>query len=302
MNESPKVCTHCKEAKPADAVHFARTKLRPSGLASWCRECSRVAVREANQKASRRAGVPKRRKVIAGLLECAKCLEQKLADTKHFPPNKKTRSGLNSWCRDCMRAASRECMRKRKGSKPKQYRVVVEGKLPCTRCGETKPATLEHFAPRKNKSGFASWCKACEAEHRKTESYRARRRIWQKERERTHPQFRIGRVLRIRLRQAVRAQLRGKTTIQKPPSDKVSAIRDLGCTIPELMHHLEQQFQPDMTWGNYGTWHIDHTTPLSSFDLTDPEQARAACRFSNLQPLWAEENLKKGSQLCEQAA
>lgn len=74
-----------------------------------------------------------------------------------------------------------------------------------------------------------------------------------------------------------------------------SAVSDLGCSIEELKKHLESQFQPGMSWENWTTdgWHIDHIKPLSSFDLTDPEEFKRACNFTNLQPLWAGDNIRK---------
>lgn len=88
-----------------------------------------------------------------------------------------------------------------------------------------------------------------------------------------------------------------------------SAVRDLGCSINFLKGYLEVQFYDNpetgekMTWNNYGFygWHIDHDTPLSSFDLTDREQFLKACHFSNLQPLWWFENLSKGDKLSAQS-
>ncbi len=74
-----------------------------------------------------------------------------------------------------------------------------------------------------------------------------------------------------------------------------SAIKDLGCSIPELKIWLEDQFQSGMSWDNYGpAWHIDHRQPLSAFDLTDRAQFLEACHYTNLQPLFALDNLKKG--------
>ena len=97
--------------------------------------------------------------------------------------------------------------------------------------------------------------------------------------------------LRLALRGRLRAALNG--TLKTG-----SAVSDLGCTINELKAHLEAQFVQGMTWDNwaYDGWHIDHIKPLASFDLTDREQFLQACHYTNLQPLWAEENLSKGAK------
>ena len=77
-----------------------------------------------------------------------------------------------------------------------------------------------------------------------------------------------------------------------------SAIRDLGCTLPELRLHLEAQFSDGMNWENYGSgWHIDHVVPLTNFDLSDRDHLRKASHYSNLQPLWKTDNLRKGAKL-----
>ena len=51
-----------------------------------------------------------------------------------------------------------------------------------------------------------------------------------------------------------------------------------------------------MNWSNMNQWHIDHIRPISSFNLNDPTQQKKCFHFSNLQPLWAKDNLKKGSK------
>lgn len=96
-------------------------------------------------------------------------------------------------------------------------------------------------------------------------------------------QRRLSKNLRHRLRKAMLGETRG-----------VSAVRDLGCSMPEFRAHIERQFMPGMTWENYGAgWHLDHIHPLALFDLSDKAQAAKACHYSNLQPLWASENQRK---------
>jgi len=100
-------------------------------------------------------------------------------------------------------------------------------------------------------------------------------------------QERLRRVLRSRLRDAIQNGRRAG-----------SAVRDAGCSMEELVAHIESLWLDGMSWDNYGYrgWHIDHIRPLALFDLTDRGQFLAAVHYSNLQPLWAEDNLKKGKK------
>lgn len=70
----------------------------------------------------------------------------------------------------------------------------------------------------------------------------------------------------------------------------------VGCTVGFLAAHLESQFTDGMTWENYGQWHIDHIKPCISFDLTNPEQIKLCFHWTNLQPLWAIDNLTKNAK------
>jgi hypothetical protein len=69
----------------------------------------------------------------------------------------------------------------------------------------------------------------------------------------------------------------------------------LGCDYIELKQHLESKFTEGMNWDNYGKWHIDHIYP-SSLAETEEEIIRLN-HFTNLQPLWAEDNIRKGNKL-----
>lgn len=80
---------------------------------------------------------------------------------------------------------------------------------------------------------------------------------------------------------------------------KASPIEVIGCTPEELVAKLESQFSEGMTWGNYGLrgWHIDHRHPCAAFNLKDSKEAAKCFHHSNLRPLWALDNMRKGSKL-----
>ena len=78
-------------------------------------------------------------------------------------------------------------------------------------------------------------------------------------------------------------------------SKKSSTLDIVGCTLEELKAHLEKQFWSGMTWENAGEWHVDHIIPLASAK-TEGEVLKL-CHFSNLQPLWADDNLSKNDRL-----
>jgi hypothetical protein len=69
----------------------------------------------------------------------------------------------------------------------------------------------------------------------------------------------------------------------------------VGCSPEFLKEHLETQFTDGMTWDNRSEWHIDHIIPLSSAKTQD--ELYKLCHYENLQPLWAEDNLKKSNKI-----
>lgn len=71
----------------------------------------------------------------------------------------------------------------------------------------------------------------------------------------------------------------------------------VGCTPTELKEHIEKQFTDGMNWSNYGFrgWHIDHIKPLASVENSD--DVYKLCHYTNLQPMWAVDNYKKGDRI-----
>lgn len=81
--------------------------------------------------------------------------------------------------------------------------------------------------------------------------------------------------------------------LSKPESGSSHDL--LGCTWETLKDHMESQFTNGMSWGNRGEWHVDHIIPLSTGKTID--EVKRLCHYSNLQPLWAVDNLKKGAKI-----
>jgi len=110
-------------------------------------------------------------------------------------------------------------------------------------------------------------------------------KIYETNRRKNDPNYRFARVLRSRLNNALRGDYKAG-----------SAVKDLGCSMVEFRLYIESKFTPGMTWENYGLWEFDHIKPLSKFDLTNREEFLKACHYTNIQPLWRADNIKKGNK------
>ena len=99
--------------------------------------------------------------------------------------------------------------------------------------------------------------------------------------------FKIKLNLRTRINLALNGNIKSSSTVFLT-----------GCDVDYLMYHLQEQFTKGMSWDNHGKdgWEIDHVKPCASFDLSKPEEQRKCFHFSNMQPLWAEDNLSKGGK------
>ena len=136
----------------------------------------------------------------------------------------------------------------------------------------TKSTDLDRLAQR---NYWNSWYKT------NSEQYNTK----QKERYNQDSHYKLTKNLRSRFWHAL-----------KKATKSISIIELTGCSLEELKAHLESQFTEGMSWENHGEWHIDHIRPCASFDLTDPEQQKLCFHYSNLQPLWAVDNLKKSDK------
>lgn len=137
------------------------------------------------------------------------------------------------------------------------------------------------------------------------ERYREQSRAWReenagyynryiKERKAVDPTFRISCILRVAVCSALTGLVKKNTKTEKL----------LGCSFAEARRHIEEQFEPWMTWENHGMhhaterrWQFDHIIPLAGFDLIDPAQQRIAFHYTNLRPLCAKQNSAKSDRM-----
>ena len=178
----------------------------------------------------------------------------------------------------------------------------------CTKCGEVKPLS-EYSKCNRYKDNHETFCRGCvKAKSREWYIKNKQKRLqqsklwydknkkrhqklvadWVKKKRKTDPQYKVIKSLRDRQRRAIKGNLKFADTKEL-----------LGCTYEEARLHLESQFTDGMSWDNYGLhgWHIDHIIPCASFDLSDPDQQRQCFHYTNLQPLWAEDNLRKSDKI-----
>ena len=113
---------------------------------------------------------------------------------------------------------------------------------------------------------------------------------YEKNRKLTDAEFKLVKTLRSRLGGALKRQNSSKNN---------STIELLGCSVSFLKGYLAGKFKEGMTWENHGEWHIDHIKPCASFNLLDEEEQKTCFHYTNLQPLWASENLSKGCKFID---
>lgn len=198
--------------------------------------------------------------------KCNKC--EKTKNIEDFPKNK-------SQCKICINRRNKE-YRDKMGEKWKESRKKYYQK------------NLEKL--RLEKRTYHELNKDKKTEYDKKyrelnkESIKKNKRKWELK-NKNNPILKIKRNLRRRIHHALIKGYKSASTFEL-----------IGCTVNEFKIYIESKFQNDMSWENYGTkgWHIDHIIPCSSFDLTDPEQQKLCFHYSNQQPLWAKDNLKKG--------
>jgi hypothetical protein len=182
----------------------------------------------------------------------------------------------------------------------------------CSKC-KTEKELCEFNKDSTRKDGYEYYCKSCcktkrvlqyhssidenRGKHRERQKkyynnnvskIREYKKKYENNRLKNDPEFKLSKNIRRR----ISLFLQSKNTNKNNKTFNI-----VGCTPKQLKEHIQSQFKDNMSWENYGYygWHIDHIIPLSSAKNID--EFYPLCHYSNLQPLWGEENMSKSNKI-----
>jgi len=218
--------------------------------------------------------------------KCTKCkIEKELND---FGKHKENKDGLTGDCKSCKKEYDKERYQANKERfkeyRKEYYQANKEHRI--EQMKEYRKAKKEKIKEyyQDNKERFKEYTK----EYRKANKERINEYIneYHKERRLKDPLFKMRVNLRCRTSNAFKNKGYNKST-------KTQEM--LGVDWEVCKANIERQFTKGMSWENQGDWHIDHIIPLASANTE--QELKKLCHYSNLQPLWAVDNLMKSNKI-----
>lgn len=276
--EGHKFCSKCKEEKPYN--QYVKSPDTILGLSSKCKTCAKIDTDKAKNSI----------KLIIEYKECNSC--SKLLPKESYHKNKVLKDGYNGSCKECV-----------KNKNHNRFKEVTM--KTCYRCGIEK--TTDCYYTDKSKSdNFRHTCKTCTNEEHKERRLNFTEEQKNKEREyclkkethkrATDPLYRFSTNVTALIRMSFKSACKG-TYIKSKRSEEI-----LGCTMQEFQNYLISQFEEGMTMTNHGMgegkWNIDHIIPSSS--AKTEEDIYRLNHHTNLRPMWAIDNIKKGARSLEE--
>ena len=289
-----KICPGCKRELPIS--QFNKDKTKSDGLNIRCKDCC-----------------SKYRKSEEGK-EVAKRARKKYYQTEKGKACEKRQTIRRSQDEEWKEKAKIRCKRYYQEHKQPPKRIIrkVEQNengvlvLRCCKCNRVLEISNFH-KDKYQPCGYDSWCKDCRREYLKNriqteefkeynrksqqkvrlkKGFREKANLYARNKMKTDLNFKISHCCRSRIHKVLKGEIKSGHSLDL-----------LGCSVDELKVHLEQQFEPGMTWENYGEWHIDHIIPCARFDLRNPIHQKICFNYKNLQPLWAKDNSSKHDNL-----
>jgi len=269
----------CNNNKLEENIIYAKKKELPDLPENWIKFDSQadVATKLSLYK-------PNINKVIKGILQTTGGYQIKLIIQK------KEKEEIETWDKIKEKNSFKNMVK----GHPSNHRTLHEtidsiiGKK-CGKCKDWKPL-IEYNKDKHHWDKLRVECKECLVKYRKEN----RRKIqdgmnkYEKKRKQIDPEFKLMKTLRSRLYNALKCK----------NAEKLKSTLELtGCSLVFLKGFLEGKFTEGMTWENHGKWHVDHIIPCNSFNLLEIDEQQKCFHYTNLQPLWAADNLSKGNRM-----
>lgn len=255
-----KVCSKCKIEK--NVCEFGKKKTTKDGYQSRCRECRKIETREYKEK------YPNKNK--------EKWVKNKdMLSEKYRKWYQKNPEYSKKW---------RE-KNKEKINKDKRERYSINKEKNREKEKERRQKNRDVLIQKSKKYREENREKINESRRNKRKDNPEKYRVIEQEKYKSNPHLKLIRNYRTRIKNYMKFN---KVSIG------TGTLELVGLTSEELKKYLESKFREGMTWDNYGLngWHIDHITPLSS--AKNDDELKKLCHYTNLQPLWAFDNLSKG--------
>ena len=220
--------------------------------------------------------------------KCSKCQEVKPVTEFHKRPDRKC--GYRSKCKLCEKKISKQWW-ENNPEKIKEYAKSWRENNPEQRKLINKKYRLNK--PENVKKSHDKWVL-------KNTDYQKNRRINNKEYFQIYEKTRYRNDINYRLKKNIRSRI-SHAIKNNSKSDHTQKL--LGCNIDQFKSYLQSLFTEGMSWDNYGNkerqWSIDHIIPCDHFDLSDPIEQQRCFHYSNCQPLWHIDNIKKNNKIIQ---
>lgn len=308
-NHTPftKKCTKCKQHLASDNFHKNITT--EDGLQHVCKACAKESRKRPDPDSVMRTRAIREMARTEGVKLCSKCGKTKPMISEHWAASARGLGGFSSKCKACHREEqwAKKCPA-HVARAEKAGRLKMDGKKRCPSCDTVK--SFDQFIPRKS-GGVYSYCRDCcreQSNAKRLADLKADRqkklRSYYKRMQESGDAMRAIKNARRNARRkddpvyAMECRVRGLigSIMRRAGYTKRSRAHEiLGCDWEFFKAHIERQFVKGMTWDNRSEWHIDHIVPLAS--AIDEQDVLKLNHFTNLRPMWAFENLAKGSQI-----
>jgi len=282
-----KKCSKCSQILLLS--HFYKDGTKTNGYCNQCKTCKNNATKERRLKNKNSNNEITKDKL------CFSCNEIKLST--EFYKTSTNKSGLSIYCKKCNLLNNRKQI-----SRKKDVNIIVDDTIikKCTVCNLEKSLN-QYKINLKSNDNFSHICISCSPKSEWTvEKQRASEKKYRlnnpdKIKEKYKKQsLNINRRVRNSLNHRISGSLKSNNNKKTNKT-----IQYIGCEISFLKDWIQYQFQENMSWDNYGKWHLDHVKPCASYNLNNNNDVLQCFNWKNYQPLWSKDNLIKSNKINE---